>query len=368
MDVTLNRPELLEELQLIQGVLERRTTIPVLSNILLTAEGDRLQLAATDLDVTVFSSCPATVRREGQATIQGRVFADLVRTLPLESLDVTLTDGRIEVRCGTFHSHLASLNPGDFPTLPEVPEGQGFAVPLNLLHTLIDGTIFAVSSEEGRFQYNAALLLLAADALTMVATDGHRLAYVRLPHEGGAPPFEQQLLPRKVLLQLRRLDAADGPVYIARGASHVAFRLGERVLLSRVLEARFPQYERVLIRNHPNRAQLDRAEFLASLRRVKVLTSERTHSVELQFEEDTVQLSSVGYDLGGAAEVVPCRYAGPPTRLLVNAEFLLEFLAATASPAVELQLRDNDAPLVLTPVSAEPPGCEMLCVVMPIRL
>lgn len=368
MDLTLNRVTLLEELQLIQGVLERRTTIPILSNILLNAEGDQLKLAATDLDVTVFTGCSATVRREGRATIQGKVFFELVRSLPLDSVDITVVESRIEVRSGTFNSHLASLDPLDFPTLPEVPEGQGYAVPLPLLHRLIDGTVFAVSSEEGHFQYNAALLLLGSEKLMMVATDGHRLAYVQIPHAGGTPPFEQQLLPRKVLQQLRRIDHREDPLYIGRGESHIAFRIGDRVMLSRLLEARFPQYERVLVRDNPHRARLQRTEFAASLRRVSLLTSERTHGVQLQLEEDSLSLTSVGYDLGGAAEVVPCEYSGPGTKLLVNAQYLLDFLAATESNLVEIQLRDADAPLVLVPIESDAGGGESLCVIMPIRL
>ncbi|NWF99456.1 MAG: DNA polymerase III subunit beta [Thermoanaerobaculaceae bacterium] len=367
MDVTLNRAALFEELQLIQGVLERRTTIPILSNILLTAEGDRLHLAATDLDVTVFTACPATVRAEGRATIHGKMFFDLVRSLALDTLDVTVSDARVEVRCGTFNSHLASLDPANYPTLPEVPMGQGYALEVELLHRLVDATIFAVSSEEGHFQYNAALLLLRPDAVSMVATDGHRLAYAHFPHAGGPPPFEQQLLPRKILAQLRRLDGQGLPVYVGRGESHVAFQLGERVLLSRILEARFPQYERVLVRNNPHRAQIEKAELAPSLHRVALLASERTRGVQLQLEEDRILLTSVGYDLGGAEEVVPCRYRGPSLKVLVNAQYLLDFLNSTEASKVELQLGDGEGPLVAVPVDLETPGAEVLCVIMPIR-
>lgn len=368
MDVTLSRPDLYEELQLIQGVLERRATIPILSNILLTAQGDQLKLAATDLDVTLFTSCSATVRQEGRATIHGKVFFDLVRSLPQETLDVTLTDGRIEVRSGTFHSHIASLDPTDFPTLPEIPEGQGFAVPLPILHRLIDSTIYAVSSEEGHFQYNAAMLLLAEQNVTMVGTDGHRLAYAQLPCSGGTPPFPQQLLPRKVLHQLRRIDHEGASAYIARGESHIAFRLGDRVLLSRALEARFPQYERLLTRDHPYRARLQRDEFVAALRRVVILTSEKTHGVELRLDEDSLSLASVGFDLGGAQEVVNCQFHGPTIRLLVNGQYLLDFATAVTAAEIELNLRDDEAPLLLAPVDPDPPGSDVACVIMPIRL
>jgi len=369
MDVTLNRSVLLEELQLIQGVVERRTTIPILSNILLETEGDRLNLAATDLDVTVFSRCTAVVREQGKTTIHGKVFFDLVRSLPTDSLDLSCHDGRIEVRSGTFTSQLASLDPADFPTLPEVPEGQGFAVDLAILRQLIDRSIFAVSSEEGHFQYNASLLLLSADSLGMVATDGHRLAWVKVPHGSATPPFEQQLLPRKVLNQLRHLVAEEGvPLYIARGENHLAFRLGNRILLSRVLEARFPQYERVLVRDNPHRVKAQRGELAASLRRVALLASERTHGVQIQFDHDSISLASVGFDLGQAAEVVPCSYAGEPLKVFVNASYLLDFLNAVDAEEVELQLRDPDGPIVMTPVGETPERGECLYVIMPIRL
>jgi DNA polymerase-3 subunit beta len=369
MDVTLNRTVLLNELQLIQGILERRTTIPILSNILLTTEGDQLHLAATDLDVTVFTRCSAAVREQGRTTIQGKMFFDLVRSLPADSLDLACHDGRIEVHSGSFNSQLASLDPADFPTLPEVPEGQGFAVDLAVLRRLIDRSIFAVSSEEGHFQYNASLLLVAADSLAMVATDGHRLAWVKSPHSTAGAPFEQQLLPRKVLNQIRHLSVDDGTVvYIARGENHLAFRIADRVLLSRVLEARFPQYERVLVRDNPHRVQVQRAELAASLRRVALLASERTHGVQLQFEHDALSLSSVGFDLGQAAEVVPCRYAAAPLTVFLNANFLLDFLTAIDSPEVELQLRDADGPIVVTPIGDEAGAGECLYVIMPIRL
>lgn len=369
MDVSVNRTALLDELQLIQGVVERRTTIPILSSVLLTAEGDRLNLAATDLDVTVYSRCPATVRQEGRATIQSRMFFDLVRSLPSDSVELMYREGRLEVVSGGFKSQLASLDPADFPTLPEIPSGQGFGLPLSFLRLLIDRTAFAVSSEEGHFQYNAALLLLSAEQAEMVATDGHRLAYVKAAHGSQTPPFEQQLLPRKVLNQLHRLsEPGDAPLFLARGENHLAFHLGERVLLSRLLEARFPQYERVLVRDNPHRARVSRSDLQASLRRVALLTSERTHGVQFQFDTDSITLSSVGFDLGQANEMVHCTYQGAPLRVLVNAQYVLDFLAAIEVEQIEFQLRDGDGPVVLTPIGDNPAIGECVYVIMPIRL
>jgi DNA polymerase-3 subunit beta len=309
------------------------------------------------------------VRREGRTTIHGKVFFDLVRSLPAETLELSWKEARIEVRSGQFNSQLASLDPADFPTLPEVPGGQGFAVDLATLRQLIDRSVFAVSAEEGHFQYNAALLLVSAKFLEMVATDGHRLAWVKAAHGSGAPPFEHQLLPRKVLNQLRHLTAEAGtPLYIARGENHLSFRLGDRVLLSRVLEARFPQYERVLVRDNPHRACVQRQDLAAALRRVSLLASERTHGIQMQFEKDSIALASVGFDLGQAAEEVACRYAGQPLKVFVNANYLLDFLGAVDVKEVELQLRDADGPIVMTPVGEEAAAGECLYVIMPIRL
>jgi DNA polymerase-3 subunit beta len=369
MDLTLNRGTLLEELQLLQGVLERRTTIPILSNVLLTAEGDRLHIAATDLDVTVFARCDATVRREGKATIQGKMFFDLVRSLPADTLEMTCSENHVEVRSGQFKSKLASLDPADFPTLPQVPSGQGFAVPLQLLQKIIERTVYAVSSEEGHFQYNAALLVLGAAQTEMVATDGHRLAYVKTAYSGGTPPFEQQLLPRKVLAQLRHFTANEGEtLYLARGENHMAFHLGDRILLSRLLESRFPQYERVLVRDNPHRLRVKRQDFSASLRRVALLASERTHGVQLQVDTDTISLSSVGFDIGSGEEQVECQYRGDAMKVFVNAQYVLDFVNALGCDEIEMRLRDADGPIVLTPVDDDAAITECLYVIMPIRL
>lgn len=369
MDLTVNRLALLEELQLVQGVVERRGAIPILSNILLRAEGDRLELASTDLDITVFARCSSVVRQEGRTTVNSKVFFDLIRSLPADSVDLSAQEERLAVRSGTFASQLAVLDAADFPTLPETPDGQGFAVDLEVLQRMIDHTAFAVSAEEGHFQYNAALFLVASDSLQMVATDGHRLAWTKVPCAIGVLPFEQQLLPRKVLNQLRRLSAEEGSkLYIGRGGNHLAFRVGDRVVLSRVLEARFPQYERVLVRDNPLRAVVNRSELQAALRRVALLASERTRGVQFQFEEDSLGLTSVGFDLGQASEVVPCRYRGEAVRSLVNAGFVLDFLGAIEASEVEFQLRDADGPVVLTPLPGGAAAEECLYVIMPIRV
>lgn len=369
MDLTLSRAELLEELQLVQGIVERRTTIPILANILLTAEGDRLGIAATDLDVTVYTGCRGTVRQEGRATVQSRLFFDLVRSAPADSLTVSYRENRVDVRSGSFHSQLASLDPGDFPSLPAAPSGQGFGVPLTLLHALIDRTSFAVSSEEGHFQYNAALLRLAGKSLEMVATDGHRLAYAKAAHGAKTVPFEQQLLPRKILSQIRRLaPQGDTPLYLAQGENHLSFRMADRTLLSRVLEARFPQYERVLVRDNPNRVRVGRQELAASLRRVALLTSERTHGVQMTIDREGLTLTSVGFDVGQAEEQVSCSYAGELVKVFVNAQYILDFLGAVETGEIEIQIRDGDGPVVMLPVGDDERIQETLYVIMPIRL
>lgn len=367
MDVTLNRLQLTQELQLLQGVLERRTTIPILTHVLLTATGDRLEVVATDLDLTVFTTAPASVRQEGRVTVHGRVFFDLLRQLPSDTLQLSVQETRLLLQSGSFRSELAILDPAQYPTLPELPQGQGYALPLSLLHALIDRAAFAVSAEEGHFQYNAALLNLAPDAVEMVGTDGHRLAFVRYAH-AGTPPFSRQLLPRKLLQQLRRLeDGPETPVYLSLGERHLGFRLGDRVLLSRLLESRFPQYEKVLVRTHPLRAQISRTDLTASLRRVALLTSDRNHGVYLDFQRDSLTVASAGFELGQAAEELPCAYSGEPLKVFVNAAYLLDFLASCEEEKVEIHMARSDAPIVLAPIPEEKSPAECLYVLMPIK-
>jgi len=176
-------------------------------------------------------------------------------------------------------------------------------------------------------------------------------------------------LPRKVLSQLRRLAGGnDETVYLARGENHLAFRVGERMLLSRLLESRFPQYERVLVRDNPHKLRVQRQDFAASLRRVALLASERTHGVQLQFDTDTIAMSSVGFDIGSGEEKVECQYRGEAMKVFVNAQYVLDFLGAIGCTEVEMRLRDADGPIVLMPVDDDAEIAECLYVIMPIRL
>jgi DNA polymerase-3 subunit beta len=269
MELKLQRNLVLQELSILQGVVEHRTTIPILSSILAEAEENRLRMVATDLDMTIVTECPAAIHGGGRATLESKVFQNLVRSLPEEEFTLRQDGEAVEIECGRFHSRMSVSDPSEYPTVPEVPEAGDYALPLDLFQLMLDRVAFAITKDDPKFQLNGALVKL----IEIAATDGHRLAMVRAKAPAGEAPFEQQLFPRKLLAEFSRFG--DDEVRISAGDNHLGFLMGERTLVSRIVELRFPQYERVIVRDNPSRARVDRKELLASLRRVSLMAHEK---------------------------------------------------------------------------------------------
>jgi DNA polymerase-3 subunit beta len=365
MKVRVSRSGLLAELIPMQGIVERRTTIPVLSHILLRAEGDRLHLAATDLDVSLSSSAEAEVAHEGAIAVQARKFLEIVRSLVGEDVDLALEEEkRLSIAAGRSRFKINGLSPDDFPTLPEVPEDQRIELAFPALKSMIGKVIFAVSTEESRFQLNGALLKLKPGALEMVATDGHRLALIENPSESGHEA-EGVLVPRKALQELLRFDA-DGNVEFLRGEHHLCFRLGHRELICRILEGTFPDYERVISKTNNQKAVFVRSEIAAAVQRVAILTGERARAVRLSFSENQMVVSAANPDLGEAVEEVECEYAGEEIRIGINPDYLSQFLAAAETEKVRLDLKDENTQCIGYPVEGD--DQRYLCVIMPMRI
>ncbi len=350
-----------------QGIVERRATIPVLTNILLEARGDRLHLTATDLDMTIRTSCPAEVRAEGRVTVPSKVFLELVRNLPEEGFSLRVDGEAVALESGRFRSRMPLMDAAEFPTLPEEPEGEPLVLPLPLFKLMLARVAFAITREDPKFQLNGALVKVLPQALEIAATDGHRLAVVRAPRDGGAAPFERQLFPRKLIQELLKFD--EERVEITAGGAHLGFRLGHRSLISRIVELRFPQYERVIVRDNPNRARIRREALQAALRRVSLLASERARGIRLAFaSEGELVLSSIGADLGSAEEALSVEYDGAPVSMAVNAAYLLDVLGALDCETVEIQLRDEKTQCLVVPVDDDPRLEEYVYVLMPMRV
>ncbi|MFV2071100.1 MAG: DNA polymerase III subunit beta [Thermoanaerobaculales bacterium] len=367
MELKLQRNLVLQELSILQGVVEHRTTIPILSSILTEAEDGRLRMVATDLDMTIMTECPAAVHGGGRVTLESKIFQNLVRNLPEEEFSLRLDDDSVEITCGRFHSRMSVSDPSEYPTIPAVPEAGDYALPLGLFQLMLDRVAFAITKDDPKFQLNGALVKLLPGEIEIAATDGHRLAMVRAKAPEGTPPFEQQLFPRKLLAEFARFG--DEEVRLAAGENHLGFFMGERTLVSRIVELRFPQYERVVVRDNPFRARVDRKELLASLRRVSLMAHEKARGVRFRLDgAGELTLISIGYERGSAEETLSVAYQGENLEITLNAAYLIDVLQVLECSTVELQLRDSNTQCVVVPVDDDSRLEEYIYVLMPMRL
>jgi DNA polymerase-3 subunit beta len=370
MEIRLKRDELMAELVPMQGIVERRTTIPVLSHLLLDARDGRLHVAATDLDVSLTSSVAAEVAAAGALAVQARKFLEIVRSLVAEEISIALDGERsIRITGGKARFKIHGLPASDFPSLPDVDGSSTLVLPLANLRRLVSKVLFAVSSEESRFQLSGALLHLAGERAELVATDGHRLALIDAPLPTSVEE-DSVLVPRKALQELLRLEG-EGDIEFRRGEHHLAFRTGVREMICRILEGTFPDYERVISRNNDKKVVCDRRALADAIGRVALMTGDRNRGVRLEFENGEIGVAAANPDLGEASESLVCEYGGPAIKIGLNPDYLGHFLAAVETDQVLLELKDENSQCVGKPVRAE--GAEesderYLCVVMPMRI
>jgi DNA polymerase-3 subunit beta len=365
MEIRVNRSEFLGELIPMQGIVERKTTIPVLSHLLLTAREDRLNLAATDLDVSLTSWSEADVKREGGIAVQAKKLVEIIRSLTSDDVQLVQEEQRVlTIRAGKSRFKIHGLSPDDFPTLPSVEDGSAVEIPFVDFRRMVAKILFAVSAEESRFQLNGALLKLKNGSLEMVATDGHRLALVEGGLEGSGDE-DSVLVPRKALQELQRLEG-EGSLSYRRGEHHLSFRLGKRELICRILEGTFPDYERVIAKDNDKKILFNRKQLGEAVQRVALLTGDRARAVRLQFGSDQMVVSAANPDLGEAVEEVPCDYDGPEFRVGINPDYLSQWLSAVETEKVRLELKDENTQCVGYPLDG--PDTRYLCVIMPMRI
>jgi len=377
MELTVGKADLQKELQLCQGVVEKRSTIPILSNVLLRAADGRLQIAATDLDVTILSSCAARITTAGGVTIEAKRLFDVVRSMPDEDVHITLQENNsVLIESGTAKFRLLGLPAEDYPTLPTVNSTEGFSIPLDELKTMVGKVKFAITHEETRFQLNGALLKVQPNKLEMVATDGHRMALINFPSSitGGKGKKGTDLtilIPRKALDEITRLETAgeEGIVRFGVSDNQLFFEAGDRRLLARMIDVNFPNYMEVISRDNDRRVMVDRERLLSTIKRVSLVANERTRAVRFDFAPGKLTVSSTNPELGDARETVPIDYAGQPFFVGLNAAYVMDFLSATDTPSVSLDLKDENSQCIGRPATAaEDLPYDYLYVVMPMRL
>lgn len=347
MEFTVSKSDLVKELNLSQGVVEKKTTIPILSNVLVEASGDHILLTATDLELGIRCSCPAKVQRPGAGTIPAKKLLDYVRLLPDADLNVKLQENQwASLLCGRSRTRIAGMSRENFPELPEMPEKIA-DIPMSVLASMIARTIFAISTEESRFTLNGALLLLKNTGMTMVATDGHRLAMVQ--HDIDLPDITgsyRALLPRKAMAEILKLASeseGDSMVAFSGDDNHLFFQLGERLLLSRKLTGNFPDFERVLPKDHPHSIALSREELRGAIERVSQFADERSRAIKLRLGPGEAKVHSSISETGESEESIPVEYDGETIEIGFNAQYLLDFLRATSQDQVILRFKDANS-------------------------
>jgi DNA polymerase-3 subunit beta len=370
MEFTVSKADLVRELSLSQGVVEKKTTIPILSNVLLEASEDRLTLTTTDLELGIRCSCAAKVKKPGSGTVPARKLLDYVRLLPDADLTLKFLENHwANITCGRSKTRMAGMSRESFPELPQMPEALA-EIPVKALSMMIGRTSFAISMEESRFTLNGALLVLRPEAMTMVATDGHRLAFVEKGTDNGIATAFRALVPRKAMGEIVKLAeqaGEDAKAILAGDENHLFFRIGDRLLLTRKLTGNFPDYERVLPQGGGHLAVLSRDEVRAAIERVAQFADERSRSIRVQFAPGEIRVFSSSVETGESEESVPAEYSGPELEIGFNAQYLLDFLRAVPQQQVAFELKDQKSAGEMRPAGEELPE-RYRYVVMPMRI
>lgn len=372
MEFTVSKADLVRELNLSQGVVEKKTTIPILSNVLIEAEGDSLTLTATDLELGIRCSTPAKVKSSGAGTIPAKKLLDYVRLLPDSEVQIKVSDSHwASLVCGRSKSRIAGMSRDSYPELPEMPEAMA-QIPIGLLASMIGKTIFAISAEESRFTLNGALLQLKDKSVSMVATDGHRLAMIEAENTlAGGEVNYKALLPRKAMAEILKFasdsDDKEAAVEFSGDDNHLFFRLGARLLMSRKLTGNFPDFERVLPKSHAHAVTMNREELRGSIERVSQFADERSRAIKLRFSDNEATVHSSLSESGESEDSIPVEYVGPTVEIGFNAHYLLDFLRAAPESEVAFHFKDGQSAGELRP-AGEGVNYNYRYVVMPMRI
>ena len=354
MEISVSKAELLKELTATQGVVERKTTIPILSNFLFEAADGKLSITATDLDLSLRTSCAAKVKKDGSCTIPARKLYDYVKLLGDGDISIKLMENHwVQIRSGRSNTKMVGMARANFPAVPAFPENLALKLPAQVLRTLISKTIFAISTEESRYTLNGALMVIKAESLTMVATDGHRLSHIEntAARFAGVSGEMKTLVPKKAMAELYSLlnssdvDAVD----FAKDDSTLFFRVGGRVLTSRQLTGQFPNYEAVLPKDNSKSVTLRCEDLAGAIQRVAQFADERSGAIRVKLEKNELRVSSSSTETGESEDSIETNYDAEPMTIGFNSQYLLDFLKVTNTGEVRLELKDAQSAGQLRP-------------------
>jgi DNA polymerase-3 subunit beta len=365
MKFSASREAILKPLHAIIGVVERRQTMPILSHILLAVDEKGLTVTATDLEVELRAQTEVEVHGTGETTVPGRKLHDICRALPEgAAVEVALSGGRVTVKAGRSRFTLSTLRAGDFPTVDEVAVQQSLKLDRGKFRHLLEKTQFSMAQQDVRYYLNGLLLETAGSTLRAVATDGHRLALSEMKLEKPAEKDEQVIVPRKGVLELSRLLEGDGDIELTLGSNHLRVQVDSIRFTSKLIDGRFPDYERVVPKEPPHMLLAEREELRAGLQRAAILSNEKYRGVRLSLDRNRVTMQANNPEQEEAEEVLEVEYAGEAMEIGFNVNYLLDALGAVDSGKVELGLGDaNSSCLIRAPGEQD-----TRFVVMPMRL
>ena len=368
MRLTISREKLQEGLNAVTASIPGKTTLPVLANILVETTDRGIKLSGTDLDIAVSTEVAADVEMSGAVTIPAKKLSEIARELPPAPVRIAaIGEQRITLECGRSRFKLLGLPRDEFPTFPAVKFDESWRIRSGDLQKLISHTAFAVSTEESRPILNGVLWELRPDRMSMVATNGHRLAKMDVSIAADSAPSNDLIVPPKALEQVRRLFPAEEELEIGRGENHIGFKSPFTVVYTRLIEGPYPNYEQVIPKDNDRIAIADKAALVSALKRMSVVASDQTHRIRLSFNAGMLKFSVQTPDLGEAQDELPIRFSGDQLDIGFNATYLLEILRYIPTDDVRITLKAPERAATLEPEGWSDPS-SYLCLVMPLRL
>ena len=369
MKFTIDRSSFLKPLGHIYSVVERRNTIPILSNVLIESDASKVSFTATDMDMDIVETVGCIVSSQGKLTVSAHTLYDIVRKLPDGSeIQIELIDLNVEVSAGKSRFILPTLPVDDYPIMTEIEKGNEFSLEAVDLANLIDNTKFAISSEETRYYLNGIYLHvpdIKSDKLRAVATDGHRLAQAEVPIPKGAENMPGVILPRKAVGEVRKLiDSTDGLVTIIISKTKAKFIFPTSILTTKLIDGSFPDYQRVVPKENLNKLLVSNSHFSKAIDRVSTVSMEKSRAVKLSLSNNVLLLQVNSHDLGNASEELDVNYASDPIDIGFNARYLLDISGQIQGKDIELSLSDSASPALIT----DPDQEGVIFVLMPMRV
>jgi DNA polymerase III subunit beta len=367
MRLTTNKSVFLKELNFIQGVVEKKNTIPILSNLLLEAVSGKLVIRGTDLDVSISTVCEAEVLAEGAVCLHAKKLFEIVRALPEANIEIRCDEQeQVTLTCERSRFKLLGLAKGNFPIIPEF-RNAGAHFPAELFQSFVSRAIFAVTNEESRYALNGAKFELSDKGIRMVATDGHRLSFIEKQGKFAEDLMIETIIPKKTLTELLKLSGdAEETVEFTKDENHLFFKFGKRLLVSKMLNGQFPNYEMVLPKDNRNKVSIESERLAAAVRRVALMADERSHAIKIEIGSNQMTITAQASDVGEAGESLPVDYDGEQITAGFNATYLNDFLNTTQDSQVSLEFKDGNSQALLRPLSEV--GYDFRYVIMPMRL